>query len=77
MWSINELKSRAIAVLKMSYWKAFLVSLVLAIAGGYGGSSFNLNWKVDNSDFTAPWSSITIPDFSPVLIAVIIAASGF
>jgi len=40
MWSRRDLKSRAKSVLKLSYWKAFLVSLVIALAqGGLGGSS--------------------------------------
>lgn len=37
MWSREELKTRAKEVLKVSYWKAFGVSLVLAIISGNGG----------------------------------------
>lgn len=37
MWTREELKIRAKASLKLSYWKAFLVSLVLAFATGSGG----------------------------------------
>jgi hypothetical protein len=33
-WSRKELKSRAKQVLRTSYWKAFLVSLLLAVVGG-------------------------------------------
>lgn len=49
MWKRSELKSRAKAVLKLSYWKAFLVSIILAIAGGScssgGTSSYNPTWN--------------------------------
>lgn len=36
MWSRGELKDRAKGVLRKNYWIAFLVSLVIAIAGGVG-----------------------------------------
>lgn len=40
MWTRAELKSRAKSVLKVSYWQAFLVSIIIAFAqGGLGGSS--------------------------------------
>ncbi|KRF03708.1 hypothetical protein ASG89_02815 [Paenibacillus sp. Soil766] len=41
-WSRKELKSRAKQVLRTSYWKAFLVSLLLAVVGG-GVPSCNWN----------------------------------
>lgn len=41
MWSRKELKARAIAVLKGSYWKAFLVSLIIGLVGGNTGGGFN------------------------------------
>ncbi len=41
MWSREELKSRAKAVLKLNYWKALLISLVITIAGGNGSSGGN------------------------------------
>lgn len=37
MWTRSELKTRAKAVLKGCYWKAFLVSIILAIAAGSSG----------------------------------------
>ena len=41
-WSRKELKSRAKQVLRTSYWKAFLVSLLLAIvSGGIPSCSWN------------------------------------
>jgi uncharacterized membrane protein len=39
MWSRYELKTRAKDVLRGTYWKAFLVSLVVAIVGGGNGGS--------------------------------------
>ena len=58
MWTRAELKDQAKAVLKKSYWKAFLVSLILAfIGGGSGGSGGNSRFNFDGSsgsfnDFT-------------------------
>jgi uncharacterized membrane protein len=43
MWDRKELKRRAKEVLRTSYWKAFLVSLVLVFVGGGGNPSFNFN----------------------------------
>ncbi|OPH46762.1 hypothetical protein BC351_12535 [Paenibacillus ferrarius] len=41
-WTRKELKDRAKQVLRTSYWKAFLVSLVVAVlSGGVSGCSFN------------------------------------
>ncbi|MCR2805979.1 DUF975 family protein [Paenibacillus soyae] len=44
MWERKELKSNAKYVLRTSYWKAFLVSIILGIVGGGVSSpSFNFN----------------------------------
>ena len=48
MWSREILKDRAKKVLKVSYWRAFLVSLVLAIIGGSDTNFTNLNWTSNN-----------------------------
>lgn len=37
MWTRRELKTRAKAVLRAVYWKAFLVSLIIAFVGNSGG----------------------------------------
>ncbi|NLW92427.1 MAG: DUF975 family protein [Syntrophomonadaceae bacterium] len=72
MWTRQDIKSKAWENLRSSYWKAFLVSLVIAIVGGNGGSGFNFN--------TGSSSSSGFPGggggdaFSPELIAVIIVA---
>jgi hypothetical protein len=44
MWTRRELKTKAKGVLRHSYWKAFLISLVLAFVVGNGGGSFNVDW---------------------------------
>lgn len=43
MWTRAELKTRAKDVLRKSYWKAFLVSLILSLLAG-GGLNFNGNF---------------------------------
>lgn len=54
MWTRAELKERAKAVLRVSYWKAFLVSLVIAFAGGHdGGFSGSSKWQVNRSQWNA------------------------
>lgn len=39
VWTRSELKRRAKEVLKKNYWKAFLISLVIALAQGSSGGS--------------------------------------
>ncbi|MDQ2084950.1 hypothetical protein RBH29_00670 [Herbivorax sp. ANBcel31] len=48
MWTRRILKTRAKSVLRVSYWKAFLVSLIIMIVGGNGNSP-NFNWNSNNS----------------------------
>ena len=50
MWYISELKRKAKDVLRKSYWKAFLVSIIIAIVGGRSGGSFNFSWLINNSN---------------------------
>lgn len=42
MWTREQLKTKAKAILKLSYWKAFLVSLIIAFAGGSSGGGDGL-----------------------------------
>lgn len=55
MWTRADLKDRAKQVLKLSYWKAFIVSLVIAIVVG-GDSSYkmksNFKSRFDGRDFS-------------------------
>jgi uncharacterized membrane protein len=75
MWTRELLKNRAKAVLKISYWNAFVVSLVLAIIGGSDNSSIdinNFNWsfgnKTPNSGFN-PFSE-NITSIFPFLLLI-------
>ncbi len=66
MWERAELKIRAKEVLKKKYWKSFLISLVLLLAGGdnrSGGSSAG-----SNGDTLSEWF-----DFSEYMIIIIAA----
>lgn len=64
MWTRGELKSNALAVLKQSYWLAFLVSIVVLFVGGSGGPpSFNFNWNMGDPGSNIPF------EFTPWLIA--------
>ena len=47
MWSRRELKERAKNVLRWNYWKAFLVSLVIAFAGGSGGGGGSSGYRYE------------------------------
>lgn len=55
MWMRYDLKQRAKGVLRWNYWKAFLISLVIGIAGGSSGGGINLSssrWNLgENKDF--------------------------
>lgn len=71
MWTRSELKSRAKEVLKGTYWKAFLVSIILTIvnggsggSGGSGADTFNIN----NGDY---WYVLI-----PIIILVVLIAIG-
>jgi hypothetical protein len=72
MWSRSFLKIRAKAVLKISYWKAFLVSLVIAIVGG-GNGGFNFNWNFGNNRPHNPFlntGGVMFPKLFAIIIVV-------
>ncbi len=80
MWSRGELKSRAKAVLKINYWKALLISLVIAIAGGSNGGSsnggssrFNLNDSNNIYSTSNDWvfTDSILTNFTGKIIALI------
>lgn len=63
MWDRKEIKGRAKNVLRTSYWKAFVVSLLLVLLGeGSGIPSFDRNWgssarsKITSSGVELDWS---------------------
>lgn len=45
MWTRKLLKTKAWEMLRTTYWKAFLISLVIAFIGGNNGTSINFNWN--------------------------------
>ncbi|HEX3031057.1 MAG TPA: DUF975 family protein [Bacillota bacterium] len=50
MWNRADLKARAKQVLKINYWKAFLVSLVITMVGGNsGGCSGSFSQNLGNN----------------------------
>ncbi len=70
MWIRRDLKSRAKLVLKLSYWKAFVVSLVIACAQGVlGGSS--------RHEYHHGYSSDPFTELIPYLPLIIFAATLF
>ncbi len=74
MWSRWEIKARAKAVLRASYWKAFLVSLILAITAGDQGISTKFN-EVD-ADHIFRESEIWLPlPFETLLLGALALVS--
>lgn len=61
MWERADLKRRAKSVLKGSYWKAFLVSIVMGLvsggAGSMGGGSSSSDTSWDQSGFDGSFSA--------------------
>lgn len=49
MWTREELKARAKSVLKVSYWKALIVSLIIAFVTSGGGNSNGRDSSVRNN----------------------------
>ncbi|MHA6482514.1 DUF975 family protein [Paenibacillus sp. strain BS8-2] len=74
MWTRSELKSRAKSTLRNNYWKAFLVSLILGIAGGgcnSGSANFNLGSGGGTSSDGSGWNvfgDISWAELAPFLI---------
>lgn len=75
MWERKDLKRKAKEVLRTSYWKAFLVSIILVFIGG-GGSppTFNFNFRSFGSSGTSDFSGIDVDweIFSPFIVIAII-----
>lgn len=72
MWERKELKRRAKDVLRTSYWKAFLVSIILVfVTGGGSPPSFNFG-SSDSSDVTGSFSDVDWEILAPFLIIGII-----
>ncbi|MCX7614489.1 MAG: DUF975 family protein [Clostridiales bacterium] len=75
MWTRAELKFRAKQVLKISYWKAFLVSLIIAIVGG-NSSAPSFSWGLGNDRATGSDINqyVNDPKFLYVLGAIFLIA---
>ncbi|WP_138754502.1 DUF975 family protein [Paenibacillus sinopodophylli] len=85
MWERKELKQRAKEVLRTSYWKAFLVSIILVFVSG-GGSppsfnfgSFGSSGAQGSSGLEVDWEAIApfIPVFIIIFIIVFLLAIAF
>jgi len=79
MWSRKELKDKAKTFLRKNYWGAFLVSIVIALAGGNsgwggGGSSNSGNHSTLTTNHSVDLTFILIAVVTFVVIILIIMA---
>lgn len=75
MWSRELIKKRAKEVLKTSYWKAFLVSLIIGIIGGGRNSGVNLNFLLNENKSSSSYTNYgTYQDLGSLGIIFVIAA---
>lgn len=80
MWTRVDLKTRAKAVLKITYWKAFVISLILVFVGGDSGMGTSGN-NVRSSQSSNSWTNINLSGLEiasylsvTLMIAIIILA---
>ncbi len=73
MWNRWELKERAKSVLSVSYWKAFLVSLIFGLTSGRNGISFNFS-QMNTNNFNQTNANYFFGDFDMWLSLPFIAA---
>lgn len=78
MWTRKELKERAKKVLKNIYWKAFWISIVIALAGGSGGRSGGGggSGSSNNNSISSITSDITNSDIFQSMAFFMIGAIG-
>lgn len=74
MWTRSQLKTNAKSVLKQSYWKALLVSVILGLVSG--GSGFSASYKLDDMDFNALTAGIDPNVIAAVVIGVLAVIFG-
>lgn len=75
MWTRAELKTKAKAVLKITYWKAFLVSLLITIVGGNTNFNFpSFNWNFGGRDIhhSPDYAGGFGGDFFPLFLGIFI-----
>ncbi len=88
MWTRAALKAKAKTVLKTSYWKAFLISLLIGVAGGNnGGINFNLgggngsgsgNYYFGNgTQFSEFFTSAVLIIIAIVVLVILVLVAGF
>ncbi|MGE5392117.1 MAG: DUF975 family protein [Deltaproteobacteria bacterium] len=75
MWTRKDIKSKAWENLRGSYWKAFLVSLVIAIAGGNGRSGFNGGGGSSSPSSSGLPGGTSGDMFTPEIIAFVVVAA--
>ncbi|TBL70886.1 DUF975 family protein [Paenibacillus thalictri] len=72
MWERHQLKSKAKEVLRTSYWKAFLVSLILAVA--VDGCSYNFS---GSSSSSGSWfGDFDMDDDFSIIVALLLLIFG-
>ena len=65
MWTRLDIKTKAKEVLKLSYWKAFLVSIILAIVtGGSQGGPINFRFNFDDIRVIRNIGNMGLPSFN-------------
>ncbi len=74
MWNRVELKERAKVVLRASYWKALLVSLILCFTSGRDGLSVNFEQADINSLFHGSDAWLSLP-FMAMLFGTLLSIS--
>lgn len=72
MWTREQLKTRAKEVLRASYWKALLVSVILFFVGAagdyrYSNSGSNTNYRFNNSFKYNRGLSLDLSEYFPIL----------
>lgn len=85
MWTRKDIKGRAKEVLKTNYWKAFIVSLVLVLAGthqnggGGGGRNHSDGWTFNFHDGIPEliWAIIAIAASVAIFIIVLRILIGY
>lgn len=84
MWTREFLKSRAWESLRTTYWKAFLVSIIIAIVGGNGGPSYSYrtgsgDYRGFDNVFAAPVidMSLILYIIGFIIIAIVIIITVF
>jgi len=79
MWTREQIKTRAKSVLRGSYWKAFLVSIILGIVGaGRGGFNFNSSNNNNNGyrRYVPERVIDNISDIAPYIIPIVSVVIG-